>query len=66
MIHLQGSAMEASQTKAIDVCSAVHPDPNKEDSRIAELYNPLAAQDFEEMFQKFIDGADLRDEDQED
>lgn len=62
MLLLQGSVMQMGQTKAINICSEICPQLNKEDSRLADLYNPDAEADFESRFQKFTEGSDLRDE----
>lgn len=59
---LQGPVMQMGQTKVNDVCSEVCcPQLNKEDPRLVELYNPNAEVDFESQFQKFVEGADLRE-----
>lgn len=65
LLLIQGSAMEVGQRNAIEACAQVHPDLNREDPRIAELFNPQAAQEFDELFQRFVDGADLRDDDKD-
>lgn len=64
MLLLQGPVMQMGQTKAIDVCSEVCPQLNKEDPRFVELYNPNAEVDFESQFQKFAEGADLREDEE--
>lgn len=61
LLLLQGPVMQMGQTKAVDVCSEVCHQLNKEDPRIIDLYHPTAAQDFNTQLKQFLDGADLRE-----
>lgn len=53
--------MQMGQTTAIDVCSEVCLQLDKEDPRITVLYNSTAELDFKTRFEQFENGADLRD-----
>lgn len=61
LLIMQNSILEACQTKAINVCPKVAPTLDKQDPRIAKLYNPNAFEDFDGLLEKFKDGGDLRE-----
>lgn len=65
MVLLQGPVLQMGQTKAIDICAEVCPKLNKEDPRLVEFYNSHAEAEFEAQFQKFTDGADLREDEEQ-
>lgn len=51
LLAMQTSVVEAGQTQAIDVCLEIAPNLDKQDPQIAELYNPLAFDEFTDAVQ---------------